>query len=304
MAPHAGASRIRRALTIAVAVTSCAIATTVSSAPAQEPDTTPPETTITSGPAEGEAVNTDAPMFAWASSEPNSTFRCVVDAIPLASCELTFAMGATSGPHTFSVAATDPAGNTDPTPATRNFTVHLEGVSLPDLGQCPLDGKAVVGTKGSDTRVGTRATDLMYGLAGNDLLRGAAGADCISGGSGNDRVLGDGGGDFLFGGSGNDVITGQSGNDAVYGDTGNDRVTGGGGNDTVDGGAGRDRLSDSSGRDTFAAGPGNDLVNARDTSRAGRRIADRVSCGSGRYDVALVDAADRVASDCERVRRR
>jgi hypothetical protein len=304
MASHAGASRIRRCLATALAVTACAIVATVSSAPAQEPDTTPPETTITSGPAEGEILNSDAPMFAWASSEPNSTFKCVVDGAAIADCNDAFATGASPGPHTFSVAATDPAGNGDPTPATRSFTVRLEGGSLPELGSCPLDGKLTVATNGADTRTGTAGTDLIYGRAGNDLLRGAAGRDCITGQSGDDRLFGGSGGDFLFGGSGNDRIAGQSGNDAVYGDAGNDRVTGGTGNDTVDGGAGRDHLSDADGRDTFAAGAGNDLVDARDTSRAGRRIADRVSCGSGRYDVALVDAADRVASDCERVRRR
>jgi hypothetical protein len=293
---------MRRSLTIAVVVAACTIVAT--SAPAQEPDTTPPETTILSGPAEGEILNSDAPMFAWGSSEPNSTFSCVVDGAPIATCNDAFVTGASAGPHTFSVAATDPAGNTDPTPATRSFTVRLEGSSLPELGSCPLDGKVTIATNGADTRTGTTGTDLIYGRAGNDLLRGAAGRDCITGQSGNDRLFGGSGGDYLFGGSGDDRIAGQSGDDAVYGEAGNDRVTGGTGNDTVDGGAGRDHLSDSSGRDTFAGGPGNDLVDARDTSRAGRRIADRVSCGSGRYDVAVVDAADRVASDCERVRRR
>jgi len=274
MASYAGVSRIRRRLTIAVAVTACAIAATVASATAQEPDTTPPETTITSGPAEGEILNSDAPMFAWASSELNSTFKCVVDGAAIADCNDAFVTGASDGPHTFSIAATDPAGNTDPTPATRGFTVRLEGSSLPELGSCPLDGKVTVATNGADTRTGTTGTDLIYGRAGNDVLRGAAGGDCITGQSGNDRLFGGSGGDFLFGGSGNDRIAGQSGNDAVYGEAGNDRLTGGTGTDTVDGGPGRDRLSDSSGRDSFAGGPGNDLVDARDRAR----IASLATC--------------------------
>jgi Ca2+-binding RTX toxin-like protein len=295
---------MRRTLSIAATTVACVLGAAAPSAPAQAPDTTPPDTTITSGPAEGEVINSDSPMFAWGSSEPNSTFACVVDGIPLASCELAFVTGASGGPHTFSVAATDPAGNTDPTPATRNFTVHLEGGSLPELSHCPLDGNVIVATNAADTRTGTAGTDLMYGYGGNDVLHGAAGADCVAGQSGNDRLFGDSGGDFVFGGSGDDRIAGQGGNDAVYGEAGNDRVTGGAGNDTVDGGPGRDQLSDSSGRDTFAGGAGNDSIDARDTSGAGRRIADRVSCGSGRYDVAIVDAVDRVARDCERVRRR
>lgn len=303
MVTDAGATRTRRRLTI-IAVAAGLLATGAASAPAQEPDTTAPETTIASGPAEGAVINSDSPMFAWASSEPNSTFACVVDSVPLASCELAFAAGASAGPHTFSVAATDPAGNTDPTPATRHFTVRLEGSSLPELGGCPIDGKLLVATAGADTRAGTAGTDLMYGRAGDDVLRGLAGADCIAGESGNDRLFGGSGGDFLFGGSGDDRVAGGSGNDAVYGNAGNDRVTGGDGNDTVDGGDGSDQLSDSSGRDTFAGGAGNDVIDARDATRAGRRVADRVSCGSGHYDVAVVDAVDRVARDCERVRRR
>jgi len=295
---------MRRSLAIAATAAAWTLAATASSAPAQQPDTTPPETTITSGPAEGEIINSDSPMFAWGSSEPNSTFACVVDGAPIASCDDAFVTGASSGPHSFSVAATDPAGNTDPTPATRTFTSRLQGASPPELGSCPLDGKLIVATNGADTRTGTAGTDLIYGRAGNDVLRGVAGADCITGQSGNDRLFGGDGGDFLFGGSGNDRVAGGSGNDSVYGEAGNDRVTGGDGNDTVDGGPGRDHLTDSTGRDTFSGGSGNDLIDARDTSRAGRRIADRVSCGSGRYDVAVVDAADRVASDCERVRRR
>jgi hypothetical protein len=295
---------MRRTLSITATACACALAAMAASAPAQGPDTTPPQTTITSGPAEGEIINSDSPMFAWASSEPNSTFTCVVDGVPIAECNDAFVTGASAGPHTFSVAATDPAGNTDPTPATRSFTSRLEGAGLPDLGGCPLDGKLSVATNGADSRTGTAGTDIMYGRGGNDILRGAAGADCVTGQAGNDRLFGGGGGDFVFGGSGNDRIAGEAGNDALYGEAGNDRLTGGAGRDTLDGGAGGDHLSDSSGRDTFAGGPGNDLVEARDTTPSGRRIADRVSCGSGRYDIAVVDAVDRVASDCERVRRR
>lgn len=304
MAVDAGARRLRRALTVTSVAAAWMVCATTSSAPAQVPDTTPPETTITVGPSEGEIINSDSPMFGWASSEPNSTFTCVVDGSPIASCKDAFTTGAGPGPHTFSVAATDPAGNTDPTPATRSFTSRLEGASLPELGSCPLDGQIINGTSGADTRIGTSGTDIIFGSAGDDTLRGAAGADCIMGQSGSDRLFGGRGDDYVFGGSGADQVAGQAGNDAVYGEAGNDRVSGGAGSDLLDGGAGSDRLSDSSGRDTFAGGPGNDIVNARDSSRAGRRIADRVTCGSGRDDIALVDRDDRVALDCERVRRR
>ncbi|HEY1540449.1 MAG TPA: calcium-binding protein [Solirubrobacteraceae bacterium] len=275
----------------------------VASARAQAPDTTPPDTTITAGPADGAVIDTDAPGFSWISSEPNSTFACTVDGEAVPSCEQAFASGASPGPHTFSIAAIDPAGNRDPTPATRSFTVKLSGGS-PDLGACPLDGNVIVATAGADTRAGTAGTDVMFGLGGDDVLYGLAGRDCLAGAGGDDRLLGGSGGDFAFGGAGDDRIAGQSGDDALYGEAGNDRIAGGPGNDILDGGHGSDRLTDSSGRDTFSGGPGNDRIDARDATRAGRLIPDRVSCGSGRYDVALVDRADRVATDCERVLRR
>ncbi len=267
---------------------------------AAQVDTTPPETTITEGPAEGSVINSDAPFFGWASSEGGSTFTCIADGVRLSSCEQAFITGAPDGPHSFSVAATDPAGNTDPTPATRTFTVRLEAAPT-SQGRCPLDGNQIVGTNANDTRSGTRGTDIMFGLRGNDVLRGGAASDCVAGQDGNDRLFGGSGRDYVYGGAGNDRIGGDGGNDDLRGEAGTDRITGSSGGDRLDGGAGRDHLSDFSGRDTFRGGSGNDLIEARD--RFNRRIADDVRCGPGR-DVAVVDALDRVAVDCERVRRR
>jgi hypothetical protein len=83
-------------------------------------DTVPPQTTITSGPA---AASTDStPTFGFTSSETGSTFACSVDSGAFAPCtspHTTAALG--GGAHTFAVRATDPAGNTDPTPATSSF---------------------------------------------------------------------------------------------------------------------------------------------------------------------------------------
>lgn len=266
-------------------------------------DTTPPDTSITAGPANGSVTDSDAPMFAWASTEVGSTFTCTTDGQPLPSCEMAFDHGATDGPHTFTVAATDLAGNTDPTPATSTFTVKLQGAT-PDLERCTVDGGVIFGTLGDDTRDGTPGTDIMFGLSSNDLLRSDGGADCIAGGSGNDTLLAGDGNDFVSGGSGNDRLSGGAGNDELRGGSGDDRISGGAGNDLLVGDAGNDHLTDTRGRDHFSAGPGNDVVDARDTSAAGRHIPDTVSCGAGRFDVAIVDRADHVARDCERVRRR
>ena len=77
-------------------------------------DITAPETTIDSGP----------PSFAFSSSEPGSTFECKLDAGTFAACTSPYAIGTLAdGEHTFSVRATDAAGNVDLTPATRTFTV-------------------------------------------------------------------------------------------------------------------------------------------------------------------------------------
>ena len=129
-------------------------------------------------------------------------------------------------------------------------------------------------------------SDILLGKAGNDLLRGLAGSDCLYGEAGNDRLRGGSGADRLFGGPGADRLEGESGSDRLVGAAGNDRLT------------------DRSGRDTFSAGAGNDVVDARDTSLAGRRVPDTVGCGAGRLDRALVDRRDRVLRDCERVSRR
>ena len=85
-------------------------------------DVTPPQTTITSGP--NGNVKTTSVTFAFVSSEEGSTFQCKLDAGAFASCTSpkTYS-GLAAGGHTFQVRASDLAGNTDPTPATRSFKV-------------------------------------------------------------------------------------------------------------------------------------------------------------------------------------
>jgi Tol biopolymer transport system component len=177
---------------------------------------------------------------------------------------------------------------------------------------CSLQGLQIVGTPRADRRSGTAGSDVLFGLAGNDVLAGLAGPDCVFGGTGNDRLSGGAGDDLLFGDAGadrllgeagSDRLTGGAGGDRLAGGPGSDRLDGGPGTDRLDGGAGADRLTDAAGRDRFAGGAGADRIDARDRTRADRRRVDVVRCGPGR-DVALVDRADRVARDCERVRRR
>jgi hypothetical protein len=87
-------------------------------------DTTPPNTTITSGPSG--VIATSTPSFAFTSSEPGSTFQCRIDAGAFASCSSPFTASTLSeGPHVFEVRAIDSSGNVDPTPAAASFTVDL-----------------------------------------------------------------------------------------------------------------------------------------------------------------------------------
>jgi hypothetical protein len=87
-------------------------------------DTTPPETTITSGPS-GSITGTTA-SFEFTSNEPGSTFQCQL--LPLESAPTNCTSpkaysGLTAGTeYPFSVWATDASGNTDATPATSTFT--------------------------------------------------------------------------------------------------------------------------------------------------------------------------------------
>src|SRR3954449_12597235 len=85
-------------------------------------DTTAPDTTITSGPTGTTSDN--SPTFAFTATEANSVFQCRVDSGAWADCTSPWTTAALSdGAHSVSVRATDVAGNTDASPATRAFTV-------------------------------------------------------------------------------------------------------------------------------------------------------------------------------------
>lgn len=89
-------------------------------------DTTPPDTTIDSGPSG--TVNTRSATFTFSSSEAGSTFECSLDNADIAAFSACSSpkkyTGLANGNHTFYVTATDAAGNTDQTPASRTWTVR------------------------------------------------------------------------------------------------------------------------------------------------------------------------------------
>ena len=104
-------------------------------------DTTAPQTTITAGPAQGSTTGSNSPSFSFTSSEPGSTFRCKLDNGAFASCTSPRAFtDIPDGQHTFTVQATDSAGNPDPSPATRTWTVDFDPNPPPEPG--PTDAPA------------------------------------------------------------------------------------------------------------------------------------------------------------------
>ena len=95
-------------------------------------DTTPPDTTITSMPAPS-TLSTSA-AFAFTSTESGSSFSCKLDgATPSACVSPMNYTGLATGSHTFTVAATDAAGNTDATPASYSWTITTSSSSTGTL---------------------------------------------------------------------------------------------------------------------------------------------------------------------------
>src|SRR5205085_9605791 len=89
----------------------------------REVDNTAPDTAIDAHPAN--PSNATSPVFLFSSSETGSTFECRVDGGSWSSCSSpdTIAPALGEGSHTFDVRATDPAGNTDASPASDTWTV-------------------------------------------------------------------------------------------------------------------------------------------------------------------------------------
>lgn len=92
-----------------------------------------------------------------------------------------------------------------------------------------------------------------------------------------------------------DSLAGTPRADTLLGLGGDDRLGGRGGPDRLVGGPGSDWLSGGVGADQLLGGSGKDRLLARD----GR--ADRLNCGAGDRDSAVVDAVDQVSATCERV---
>jgi dienelactone hydrolase len=107
-------------------------------------DTTPPETTVTSAPS---SVPAGSPAsFEFTSNEPGSTFQCRVKPDAFATCTSPHQVTkSVPGQYTFVVRAIDPAGNVDPTPESRTFTVAWTDTTPPETTMVSGPANGTVG---------------------------------------------------------------------------------------------------------------------------------------------------------------
>ena len=103
------------------------------------PDTTPPDTTIDSGPPD--PSNTDAATFTFNGTDGGSgvaAFECKLDAAAFSVCTSPQGYnGILRGSHTFQVRAIDAANNVDPAPAIYTWT-YVTGSALEDRLYLPF----------------------------------------------------------------------------------------------------------------------------------------------------------------------
>ena len=102
-------------------------------------DTTPPETTITSGPSDPSGGDV---TFAFTCNEANCTYECRLDGGAWTTCTSPQNYtGLSDGVHTFEVRSTDSSGNTDVSPAVWTWTVDttLPGVAITSYPSDPTN---------------------------------------------------------------------------------------------------------------------------------------------------------------------
>ncbi len=121
--------------------------------------TTPPDTTITSGPPPLDSTPTE--MFAFTGTTGTVGFQCILDGGSASPCASPLTLTPADGTHAFSVAAVDGAGNIDPSPATWSWKLDT---TIPDT--------TITSGPGSGT---TSGPDVSFAFVGT---QGAVGFQC------------------------------------------------------------------------------------------------------------------------------
>jgi hypothetical protein len=116
-------------------------------------DTTPPESSIDSGPFG--TTNSTSGTFDFTATE-HATFECSLDAAPFSVCTPPASYdGLADGSHTFSVRATDMAGNIEQTPAERTWTIDTRPLTITSFtptSEPPGTSVSITGTGFIDVR--------------------------------------------------------------------------------------------------------------------------------------------------------
>ena len=142
---------------------------------APPPDTTAPNTAISNGPTEGSTVTSTNQAFSFTSTESDSTFKCSINgAVVFSACSAGDTFAFAEGSNTFEVKATDTAGNEDPSPATRAFTVDTIAPDAPSITS-PDDNS--FDTDGAITLSGAAEAESTVEVFEGDASRGSTTAN-------------------------------------------------------------------------------------------------------------------------------
>jgi Glycosyl hydrolase catalytic core/RTX calcium-binding nonapeptide repeat (4 copies) len=138
-------------------------------------ETTPPQASITDGPADGAVTNDSTPAFSFASNEAGSTFECRFEGQPFSECSSPLTAGSplSDDTHTFFVRAIDAPGNVSAA-ASRTFTVDTQPPTA-SITSGPANGST--STNRSPT---FRFTSNESGASFRCQLDGAGFEDCDS----------------------------------------------------------------------------------------------------------------------------
>jgi uncharacterized protein len=256
-------------------------------------DTTAPETTINSNPAN--LTNSTSASFGFSGTDTGGTgvasFECKLDSGSFAAC--TSPKSYTSladGSHTFQVRAIDGVGNADPTPASFTWTIDTIAptISVSAGGMCSSSGGtmniSVADSSGNPLTLSSNSSNttavpnanIAFGGSGSNrtvAITAVAGSSVrtatvtvtVSDGVNtasttiNVTVGTSGNNTALNGTAGADLILGLDGNDTLSGLGGIDLLCGGAKNDTLNGGADNDTLFGEQGNDVLTGGTGTDF---------------------------------------------